>query len=340
MRQFVVLAEELHFGRAAARLNMAQPPLSQAIRRLEVSLGVELFNRTQRSVELTTAGAVFLIEARRTLRQSEVARKMAQNAAIETQEVRISFIGPALYQVLPDILVGFRAAAPEIHARLFEAPTPQQIDGILLGDYHVGFITHGIDHAGCESRLVERSGFVAAVPGTSVLAGRNSVSLGELAEHPFILPPRKFAEQSETMNLFKNAGVVPSVEQEASQTNTTLSLVGAGLGCSLVMATAALQDVRNVPLPGNRRCPVKRPLGNGDGVASAASQPSRTTGSWHSPSAICRITRNGSTRRRTIAGFSVTARPAIAQYACLPRPSSRSPACHGWRSCGLQGIPS
>ena len=246
MRQFVVLAEELHFGRAASRLNMAQPPLSQAIRRLEVSLGVELFNRTQRSVELTTAGAVFLIEARRTLRQSEVARKMAQNAAIETQEVRISFIGPALYQVLPDILVRFRAAAPEIHARLFEVPTPRQIEGILLGDYHVGFITHGIDHAGCESRLVERSGFVAAVPGNSVLAGRNSVSLGELAEHPFILPPRKFAEQSETMNLFKNAGVVPSVEQEASQTNTTLSLVGAGLGCSLVMATAALQDVRNV----------------------------------------------------------------------------------------------
>jgi len=246
MRQFVVLAEELHFGRAAERLNMAQPPLSQAIKRLEASLGVDLFNRTQRSVELTTAGSVFLIEARRTLRQSEVARKMAQNAAIEIREVRISFIGPALYQVLPDILVRFRAAVPEIHARLFEVTTPQQIDGILLGDYHVGFITHGIDHSGCESLLVERSGFVAAVPGNSPLAGRTSISLVELAEQPFILPPPKFAEQSETMNLFKNVGVVPRVEQEASQTNTTLSLVSAGLGCSLVMATAALQTIRNV----------------------------------------------------------------------------------------------
>ena len=246
MRQFVAVAEELHFGRAADRLNMAQPPLSQAIRRLELSLGVNLFNRSKRNVELSEAGAVFLIEARRTLMQANVARKMAQNAAAETPEVRISFIGPALYQVLPEILVRFRAAVPNVHARLFEIPTPQQIEGILAGDYHVGFITHGIRHAGCESMLVERSRFVAAVPGNSALAARKSISLAELAEQPFILPPHKYAEQSETLNLFKNVGVVPRVEQEASQTNTTLSLVSAGLGCSLVMATAALQSIRNV----------------------------------------------------------------------------------------------
>ena len=246
MRQFVAVAEELHFGRAAARLNMAQPPLSQAIRRLEISMGVDLFNRSKRNVELSAAGAVFLIEARRTLLQAEVARKMAQSAAAETPEVRISFIGPALYQVLPEILVRFRAAVPKVHARLFEITTPLQIDGILAGDYHIGFITHGIRHAGCESKLVERSGFVAAVPANSLLAARKSISLAELAEQPFIMPPRKFSDQSETMNLFKTVGVIPKVEQEASQTNTSLSLVGAGLGCSLVMATAALQTVRNV----------------------------------------------------------------------------------------------
>ena len=246
MRQFVAVAEELHFGRAAARLNIAQPPLSQAIRRLEIELGVDLFNRTRRSVELTEAGRIFLVEARRTLLQAEVARKMAQGAGAQTPEVRISFIGPALYQVLPEILVRFRAEAPGVHARLFEVASPQQIERIRAGDCDVGFITHGISHAGCESRLVERTRFVAAVPGNSPLAGRGSIGLAELAEHPFILPPQKFAAQSEALDLFKNVGVVPRVAQESSQTNTTLSLVGAGLGCSIAMATAALQSLRNV----------------------------------------------------------------------------------------------
>jgi DNA-binding transcriptional LysR family regulator len=246
MRQFVTVAEELHFGRAASRLNMAQPPLSQAIRRLEVGLGISLFDRSKRSVELTRAGRVFLVEARRTLLQADVARKMAQGAAATTPEVRISFIGPALYQVLPEVLVRFRAAVPNVHARLFENTSLQQVGGILDGDFHVGFITHGIGHAGCESMLVERSRFVAAVPSNSPLAGRKTISLAELAEQPFILPPPKFAEQAETMNLFKNVGVVPRVEQEASQTNTTLSLVSAGLGCSIVMATAALQHARSI----------------------------------------------------------------------------------------------
>ncbi len=246
MRQFVAVAEELHFGRAATRLNMAQPPLSQAIRRLELDLGVDLFNRSRRSVELTDAGRVFLVEARRTLLQAGVARKMAQSAAADRPEVRISFIGPALYQVLPAVLVGFRASVPHVHARLFESPSPQQVSGILAGDFHIGFITDGIPHSGCESMLVERSRFVAAVPGNSPLANRNSVSLADLATQPFILPPQKYADHSETMNLFKNVGVVPRVEQEASQTATTLSLVGAGLGCSVVMATAALQGAQNV----------------------------------------------------------------------------------------------
>jgi DNA-binding transcriptional LysR family regulator len=246
MRQFVAVAEELHFGRAALRLNMAQPPLSQAIRRLEIGLGTDLFNRAKRTPELTEAGKVFLIEARRTLLQAEIARKMAQSAGSETPEVRISFIGPALYQVLPDLLVRFRTAAPNVHARLFEAPTPQQIEGIQTGDYHVGFITNGIPHENCESKLVERSRFVAAVPASFPVAQRKSISLAELAEQPFIQPPRKYTAQSETLNLFKGAGVVPRVEQEANQTNTTLSLVSAGLGCSLVMGTAALQSLRNV----------------------------------------------------------------------------------------------
>ena len=138
---------------------------------------------------------------------------MAQSAAADRPEVRISFIGPALYQLLPAALVQFRAAAPQVHARLYEIPSPAQVSGILAGDFDVGFITEGIPHSGCESMQVERSRFVAAVPANSALAERDSVTLAELALQPFIMPPPKFAEHSETMNLFKNVGVVPRVEQ-------------------------------------------------------------------------------------------------------------------------------
>ena len=248
MRHFVAVAEELHFGRAARRLNIAQPPLSQSIRRLETDLGVELFDRSRRSVELTPAGRVFLAEARRTLMHAELARKMTQREAAKAPEVRVSFVGPALYRVLPDLMVRYRATAPDVNVRLFEMASPDQVRGILAGDFDVGFVTGGTAlDAACEKLLMERAAFVAAVPADSKLAERRSISLATLAEQPFIQPPRKYAAQSsETLSMFREVGVIPQVTQEATQTNTTLSLVGVGLGCSIVTATAALTQPRNV----------------------------------------------------------------------------------------------
>lgn len=254
MRHFVAVAEELHFGRAARRLNMAQPPLSQAIRRLEADLGVELFDRSRRSVELTDAGRVFLVEARRTLSQAELARTLARRQAEKVPEVRVAFVGPALYRVLPDLLVRHRRECPDILVRLFERASPDQVAGLGAGEFDVGFITTGVERpAGCETRLVERAPFVAAVPADWPVAhGRTSVSLAELAGLPFIRPPPRYAAQytpaaaESFAAAFQKAGVMPHVTQEATQTNTSLSLVGAGLGCSLVMATAELTGARNV----------------------------------------------------------------------------------------------
>lgn len=252
MRHFVAVAEELHFGRAAKRLNMAQPPLSQSIKRLEVDLGVDLFDRSRRGVDLTDAGRVFLDEARRTLAQAELARKMTQREAERVPEIRVCFVGPALYRILPDLIVRYRAARPDVHVRLFERASPDQITGMLAGDFDIGFITTGVLRpAGCETLLVERAPFVAAVPADWPLAQGDSVSLAELAEQAFIRPPQRYAAQytppeADTFSVFKDAGVMPRVTQEATQTNTSLSLVGAGLGCSLVMATAALTGARNV----------------------------------------------------------------------------------------------
>jgi DNA-binding transcriptional LysR family regulator len=249
MRHFVAVAEELHFGKAARRLNMAQPPLSQSIRRLELDLGVDLFDRSRRGVELTAAGRVFLEEARHTLRQAELARKMTQREAAKVPEVKVSFIGPALYRVLPDLIVQFRAASPDMHVRLYECSSPDQLAGILAGDFDVGFVTAaGVTRgSGCETLLVERAPFLAAVPADWPIAQGDSVQLADLAEQPFISPPQQYAQQSmEPMGIFKSIGAMPQVTQEATQTNTTVSLVGAGLGCSLVVATAALTQSRNV----------------------------------------------------------------------------------------------
>lgn len=248
MRHFIAVAEELHFGRAAQRLNIAQPPLSQSIQRLEFNLGVQLLNRSRRGVEMTPAGKVFLEEARRTLMHAELTRKMTQRAAQQVPEVRVAFVGPALYQVLPELLKRFRIAAPGVEVRLFERPSPDQMIGVEVGDFDIGFCTGAtIKFAACETMVVERAPFAAAVPADGPLANKERVTLAELAEQPWIQSPSRYrAESSEVLAMFKNLGIMPKVVQEATQTNTTLSLVGAGLGCAMVTASAALIQPCNV----------------------------------------------------------------------------------------------
>ena len=250
MRQFVAVAEELHFGRAARRLNMAQPPLSNAMKRLEIDLGAELFDRSRRAVELTKAGKVFLAEARRILLQVNLAYELTRRAAAETIEVRICFIGPALYRFLPDLVLRFRETFPHIETRLFEQASEAQFKGVLGGEYDFGLVSVLTDHIpGLESMVVERSGRCAAVPADWDLAARDSISIEELAAHPFIMPPQKYAPYySEITAMFQEHGIAPRIAQEASQTNTTLSLVGAGLGCSIVMEHAARAQPYNVKL--------------------------------------------------------------------------------------------
>ena len=249
MRLFVAVAEELHFGKAARRLGMAQPPLSQAIRRLEQDFGVKLFDRSRRAVELTEVGRIFLEEARRTLKQANIAREMVRRAAEASMEVRVSFIGPALYRFLPKLILKYREELADGTAvRLLERPSEAQIDGILSGQLDVGFVSVVTDHAeGLESMVVERSGRCAAAPANWGIAKQDSVKLADLVEYPFIMPPQKYAPYySETLSIFKELGMMPRVAQESAQTNTTLSLVDAGLGWSIVMNHASRVQFQNV----------------------------------------------------------------------------------------------
>lgn len=243
MRHFVAVAEELNFSRAARRLNMAQPPLSQSIKRLEEDLGLTLFVRTGKGVELTKSGEVFLREARSCLRYGDLAQKLARRENVIRPEVRVSFTVATIYRLLPNLLVGYRDRFPNVGVHLFEKPSPLQITPLLEGDCDVAFVsnrTRGIE--GCETMVVERAALVAVIPADWPLAKQATVTLAELAEHPFILPPEKeYSIGSDaTLSLFRKAGVMPYLTQGVTHASTTLRLVGAGLGCTLTTATAAL----------------------------------------------------------------------------------------------------
>ncbi len=253
MRHFVAVAEELNFSRAARRLNMAQPPLSQSIRRLEDELEVTLFVRTGKGVELTKSGQVFLREARSCLRYGDLAQKLARRENELRPEVRVSFTVAAIHRLLPNLLVGYRDEFPDVGVHLFEKPSPAQIKPLLEGDCDVAFLsnhTRGMD--AFETLIVERARLVAVIPAGWPLAEQPSVTLAELAEYPFILPPEKeyTIGSDATLSLFRKAGVMPYVTQGVTHASTTLKLVGAGLGCTLTTETArsASPDLAFVPL--------------------------------------------------------------------------------------------
>lgn len=249
MLHFVAVAEELHFGRAAKRLNMAQPPLSQSIRRLETGLGIELLLRSRRGVELTPAGEIYLREARQALVHADLARKLALREARQALEVRVGFIGPAIYRLLPPLLAAFAHDNPTIQVRLYEERSAAQAKSMTQGETDVGFVTEGSPEIGdFDSMVVERAKLVAAIPADWPLAARKSVTLAELAEYPIVLPPpqNQATEPREVLKMFGGAGRIPNVVQESTHSNTTLSLVGAGLGFSIITGTAVLAGPANV----------------------------------------------------------------------------------------------
>ncbi|MDO7842143.1 LysR family transcriptional regulator [Sphingomonas sp. CA1-15] len=263
MRHLVAVAEEMHFGRAAQRLNMAQPPLSQSIKRLEDYLGVQLLERSRSGLSVTPAGQVFVEEARRTLMQADLTRAVTLRAAqSNATQVHVSFIGPAMFRLLPPVVLRHHQMRKEIEIRLSQESSPKQMVGIMQGRYDVAFIHPSTDLIeGGDAMMVERCRFVAAIPEDWPLARQESVSLREVGEQPLIMAPQREApgRVSEQLTAFRDIGVSPRVVQESMQTHSTLSLVAARLGCALAMETAAETGVRGVAfrpihdLPGNLR---------------------------------------------------------------------------------------
>ena len=220
LRYFVTLAEELHFGRAAERLHIAQPPLSQQIRQLEVELGFQLFHRTKRTVQLTEAGQVFLGEVQQIFQQLDRAIQVGRKTSRgEMGQLVVGFVSSTAYNVLPTILRTFRTHVPDVSLELHELSTEQQLQWLREGRIDVGFLRPPVDEDTFSVATIYQEPLVVALPEAHPLANGASVSLRSLSSELFIFFPRSIAPglYDQIISLCQQADFSPTVAQEAMQ---------------------------------------------------------------------------------------------------------------------------
>jgi DNA-binding transcriptional LysR family regulator len=237
LRYFVAVAEELHFGRAAERLHMAQPPLSQQIKQLEAELGFALFHRTKRSVRLSEAGQIFLVETQQVFRQLDQAVEAGRQASRgESGQLVIGFVSSAAYNVLPELLRAFRSEVPEVRLELHELPTNEQLDWLRAGKIDLGLLRPPVEDKTLHLRTIRREPMVVALPETHPLADQAQISWRSLASEAFVLFPRPLSPHAydQIISFCQQAGFSPRVIQEAMQMQTIVSLVAGGMGISIV----------------------------------------------------------------------------------------------------------
>jgi DNA-binding transcriptional LysR family regulator len=255
LRYFIAVAETLHFSRAAARLHISQPPLSRAIRALEEQLGVVLFARSRRRVELTPEGTHFLAQARLVIGQLEhAATELRGMAAGERGRLRIGFVSLAGYGVLPGLLKAYKAAQPGVALALREMLSPEQATALAAGQLDFGLLLPPVANAeDLEHVVVQRDRFLVALPARHRLArtsGRTAGKLAvrELAGEAFVMVPREIAPglYDIVSALASRAGFSLNVAQEAIQMQTVVSLVSSGLGVAIVPGSLANLGRRGV----------------------------------------------------------------------------------------------
>lgn len=238
-RQFVAVAEELHFGRAATRLHMTQPPLTQAIALLEQRLGVRLFDRTKRSVQLTVAGWALLSGVLDLLARAQALPTIAAAAAAgEVGRLRLAFVSTVGFALLPQWVRAFRGQYPMVHLDLLEATGDLQLQGLQRGDMDAGFMLHapGFAPAGLAHLLIAQEPLVLALPEHHRLTGRPVLGLSEVLAEPLVIFPRRIVPSlyDAIFALYHAGGCLPEVAQEAIQMQTIVNLVSAGLGVAWV----------------------------------------------------------------------------------------------------------
>ncbi|MEP6899770.1 MAG: LysR family transcriptional regulator [Rhodanobacter sp.] len=259
LRYFVAVAEELSFTRAALRLHLSQPPLSQQIQALEQDLGVRLLERTKRRVALTEPGRVFLEQARQILAKADEARSQVMAAAAgHSGQLRLAYtVSVSFHPALPQALLRYRQIAPNVRLHLSEMNTEPQYAALLAGQIDIGFVrdepTHLQDARNLRLSVIDREPLLLALPSGHPLAGRSSLRLREVAGDAFVSQPRELASTlyDRLVRLATEVGFQPTISQHAQQINGLLALVAAGLGLALVpasMRAARLAGVSYVAL--------------------------------------------------------------------------------------------
>ncbi|MBP2630657.1 MAG: transcriptional regulator, LysR family [Firmicutes bacterium] len=238
LKYFVVVAEELHFTRAADRLNMAQPPLSQQIHQLENELGVQLFYRNKRQVELSAAGEIFLKSVYKILNDIEKACDTAQRTHRgELGKIVVGFTGAATFGILPHLLQPYRTKFPLVDLAVLQLNTTDQIQSLLNGEINIGIIYVPVKNPGLTFKVIHQQPFIIAMPKNHPLASKSDpIELQELSKETFIMIPRKAGQvyYDTIINIFHSAGFSPNIGPEVYELQTSISLVAAGMGVALV----------------------------------------------------------------------------------------------------------
>ncbi len=245
LRYFVVLAEELHFGRAARRLAITQPPLSFNIRRLEEDLGVLLFVRSRKQVTLSAAGAAFLPRAREVLDRAEGAKQLARSVQSgSVGHLDIGFHEAMIYRGVPEIVTAFTKSISEVEVVLVERSSRAQVEAIVSGHLDGGFLNVPILPPGLKKESLATEHFVVCVPSSHRLAGRRRIDLAELSEDRFVMvePGGALQFHDRALQLCKSRGFIPKIRFTVARLLTIPALVSKGLGVALV--PESLRDAR------------------------------------------------------------------------------------------------
>jgi DNA-binding transcriptional LysR family regulator len=247
LRYFLAVAETLHFSKAAQRLGIAQPPLSQQIRRLEQLLGHRLFDRTTRGVKLTLAGHLLAERARSTIDKVhddlEQVRRLGRG---EEGTLTVGFSGSVMFTNLPVAVENYRRRYPKVELRLRELPTSAQIAGLLDGTLDLAFLRDGDRTEGVQLSALLKERYVAVLREGHALTRKDALRVVDLKDEPFILFARRLGPLAfdRTIACCERNGFHPSIVQEAQQWPTVVSLVAAGLGVSLAPACVANVTMR------------------------------------------------------------------------------------------------